>query len=679
MTTRRVRGEPQSRRASPYAPFAVPAVRPEWVDRPRLVDGLQTAGDLPIWVLARAGSGKSTLLAEWADDDPRPAAWVRLSRVHNDPAVLISDLLLAARSVQPPSTRNAEPPSEPTRRDIFAQASRPFVLVLDDVHHVVKKEALDVLRFVAEQIPPGSSVAFAARHEPRLGLPRLRANRALFELDADDLAMTDPEAAALLTLAGIDTDPAVAGILVERTEGWPAGLYLAALGLRGQPDLIAAAKAFAGDDRNVVEYIRDELVQTLPRRVVDFLVHTSILDRLSGSLCDAVLERDDSTRLLDDIHRSNLLLSPLDRNREWFHCHNLVREMLQSELRRRNPELEPVLHARASDWFEARGMLDAAAHHAQAAHDDARVDRLLWRAVPTYLWSGREQSVALLLEAHSRAEIAARPALTVTAACQTLATGEWEEFRYWASIVALAPPEHELPDGTPMRCAAALLRAVLGERGIRQVRDDAALAGELLGPAGSQAGSPLRSVACLLEGSALRLLGELDPARARLHEGSVHGRTLARTVEAQCLAQLAVLAADQGDWLEAAEVASDAMAVITNLLLGDRPAVAMVYAISSLVHAREGAMHLALTEAKHAVFLGSIPKGVAPWFAAETRLLVARTYLHLGDISMGRTLLREAQGILSRAPTSSSWPSGSNRRWHAPRPCRHRWACSRHR
>ena len=319
------------------ARFVVPSIRSDWVPRPRLVAGLQSAGDFPVWVLAGAGYGKSTLLAQWANEDPRPAAWVRLSKMHNDPTVLMSDLTLAVQSVQPPTSRRSKKLTDPTLRNVLAGISKSFLLVLDDVHHIVGKESLEILRVVSEQVPPGSGIAFASRSEPALGLPRLRANRALVELGATDLATTDSEARELLRLVGIDVEPSVCEFLTQRTEGWPAGLYLAALRLRGVEDQAAAAKAFAGDDRNVVEYLRDELVHALPRKTVDFLVHTSVLERLSGPLCDAVLERGDSARLLEKIHDANLFLVPLDRNGEWYHCHNLFRDMLQSELTRRKP------------------------------------------------------------------------------------------------------------------------------------------------------------------------------------------------------------------------------------------------------------------------------------------------------------------------------------------------------
>jgi LuxR family maltose regulon positive regulatory protein len=250
-----------------------------------------------------------------------------------------------------------------------------------------------------------------------------------------------------------------------------------------------------------------------------------------------------------------------------------------------------------------------------------------------------------LLEPASRNDIATRPPLVVASAIQALAEGDWGELKYWASVAALAPSDHELPDGTPLRCVTALLHSILGANGMTQVRDDASLAYRLDRPE-----SPWRSIACLLEGRASRLLGQADHARARLEEGVVIGRTLARGIEAQCLAQLAILETDDNQWTEAAELAADAMNLVMTLALEDQPVMAMVFAVSALVHARAGPMNAAAAEAKHAVFLSSMRSNAGAWFAAETLLLAARTYLHLGDVTQARELLREARRMLRRTP-----------------------------
>jgi LuxR family transcriptional regulator, maltose regulon positive regulatory protein len=596
-------------------------------------------------VLASAGYGKTTLLAQWVSADPRPVAWLRLSALHNDATQLSSDLALAIRSAQPKALRRASSSEQLGLRDAVSGVSRPFVLVLDDVHNVVEPRATELLRIVAEQLPPDSQLAVAARREPGLGLARLRANRGLVEVNANDLAMTDAEAAELLHLAGLDIDPRSRDLLVERTEGWPAGLYLAALRLRVEPDPAAAARAFAGDDRTVVEYFRDEVTRALPRKTVSFLVRTSILDKLSGPLCDAVLERDDSGLVIEGIHESNLLLVPLDRSRDWYHCHNLLRDMLQAELRRREPELERALHTRASDWYEANGATELAIAHAQAAGDEERVDRFVWRAAPIVLGSGHVEALASWLEPYTRTEVATRPALTVTAALVAAAAGDWPDFKHWTSVLGECTDDAELPDGTAVRCAAALLTAILAEDGMTRMRDDAADAYRL-----DHAGSPLRAVACLLEGCALRLLGERSRARERLREGAVIGRMVSPAAEAQCLAQLAVLASEEDQWVEANELVDEAMEIIRSFVLEDWPPMATAFGIAALVHAKAGAMNVAVNDAKHAVYLTSLPAIVSSWLAAESRLLIARTFLSVGDVTMARTLLREAQGFISRVP-----------------------------
>ena len=607
------------------------------------------AGGPPVAVLAGAGYGKTTLLVQWAHEDPRPTAWLQLSEVHNDPAVLIADLVAAARSVRPPGSRRSNQLADPAPRDIFAHVSRPFLLVLDDVHHVVDKTSLSVLRSLVETLPPESRLAFAARNEPALGLARLRANRELVELDSSDLAMTESEATSLLQQGGIVDDPLACERLVDRTEGWPAGLNLALLSVLGASDPTEAAMAFAGDDRNVVEYLRDEVVHPLPRRTVDFLVQTSVLDRLSGPLCDAVLGRAGSARLLDDLHDSNLLVAALDRNRQWYQCHTLFRDMLRSELRRRKPEVEADLHTMASSWFEASGDADAAVRHAHAAHDETRVDELVWRAGPHVLWSGRPQTLALLAGAvfadRNRGTTAARRDVRVARSlCRRLGR---------APVLGVGRRARAGRRHAPRRRGAAV-RSDAPARRARRGRNATDLPRRLARVPARPGGQSVPGDRVHSRGWCPAGTRRTRAARARLREGVVIGRTLAPAVEAQGLAQLAILAAEDGEWVEAAELSTEAMNVVDTYLLADQPAMAVVFGISALVHLRTGAMSVAVTEAKHAMSLSSMPRDVGAWVVAEVDLLVARTFLLLGDVTLARTLLHEAQGLLRRIPDVDS-------------------------
>jgi LuxR family maltose regulon positive regulatory protein len=310
-----------------------------------------------VLVHAPSGYGKSVLIAQWAERDPRPYPTLILGDAHNDPAMLIGSIVGALDPIEPiaPEVGAALANIEPNIEN---------VLVLDDFERITSAPALDVVTTLAAHVPTGSQIVIAARTEPELPLGRLRAHRGVDELGARDLVMTKRECGELLGALGLSVTPGQLETLVARTEGWPAALYLAGLALRDSAEPAEAIDRFAGDDRFVVDYIREEFLEPVSRRQLDFLRRASILDRLSGDLCDAVLERRGSATQLRELSRSNMLLTPLDRRDEWFRFHPLFREMLRAELRRSEPEREAGLHRRASDWWARHGDWDRAISHA---------------------------------------------------------------------------------------------------------------------------------------------------------------------------------------------------------------------------------------------------------------------------------------------------------------------------
>ena len=253
------------------------------------------------------------------------------------------------------------------------------MLVLDDLHAIANPACLDVLAALCEHVPAGSLIATASREEPSLPLARWRTQGRLHEIGVTDLRLDQQEAAALLSGAGVELDPTDVADLTERTEGWPAGLYLAALSLQaGAPDP-ARAEVFAGDDRLVSEYFRFELLSRLPEAEARFLTHTSVLERMCGSLCDAVLETTQSAATLESLVRSNSFVVPLDRRGEWYRYHHLFGELLRSELERREPEVVAALNARAMAWCVANDLPEAAVLYGQAAGETAAVAALVDR------------------------------------------------------------------------------------------------------------------------------------------------------------------------------------------------------------------------------------------------------------------------------------------------------------
>jgi LuxR family maltose regulon positive regulatory protein len=318
---------------APPAPRQSPApLRRGLVARGRLLERLAATTDKPVAALiAPAGYGKSTLLSEWATHDERPFAWVTLQNADNDPARLvetISTALDGATGVRPeilgvrPGLPSRSPLAAERRlRRRLENEETSFVLVVDEVHRLHRTEALALLTTIASHLRVGSQLAIGARSDPDLPLGHMRAQRVLAELRMPDLAMTEDEAGRMLAAAGLDLDSAQVTTLIERTEGWPAGLQLAALSIHEQPDMGRAVARFAGDDRLVTDYLHDALLSSLPAERLNFLLRTSVLDELSGSLCDAVLDRTGSAEVLRKMARSNLLLIALDRSDERYRYH----------------------------------------------------------------------------------------------------------------------------------------------------------------------------------------------------------------------------------------------------------------------------------------------------------------------------------------------------------------------
>jgi LuxR family transcriptional regulator, maltose regulon positive regulatory protein len=344
-----------------------PWLRPGIVARAALVDRLLASHRVPVVsVVAPAGYGKTTLLSQWAEQRGR-TAWVSLDERDNDPEILLACAAAAldrVEGIDPALLRTrwlGGPSIAATAVTRLAGAmsamTEPVALVLDHLEQVSNQDCRDAIAELALHLPVGSQLAIATRSAPPLPMARLRAARDLVEVGADDLAMDASEACVLLEAAGVQIDDADQGQLIERTEGWPVGLYLAALAIKaGGPEENAGLR-FSGDDRLMVDYLRSELLSRLSEGEVSFLTRTSVLERMCGPLCDSVLGASGSAARLAALEGSNLLLVALDRRAEWYRYHHLLQDLLGAELRRREPEVVPQLHLRAATWYEANGLL----------------------------------------------------------------------------------------------------------------------------------------------------------------------------------------------------------------------------------------------------------------------------------------------------------------------------------
>ena len=386
----------------------VPSRRPGFVPRPRLVGRLEEglARGL-VLVCAPAGSGKTVLLADWARHGGRPVAWLSLDVGDNDPARFWRHVVAALGQARPGIGEPAGPvqgPLEASSPDglvmalINELAAGPredeVLLVLDDYHLIDSEPVHGSLLFLLEHLPPGLRMVLASRSDPPLPLARLRAGGQLAELRAAELRFTADEAAALLREAiGADLPGTAVAALTARTEGWAAGLQLAGLSLRGQADTAGFVAAFSGSHRYVLDYLTGEVLERQNPQVREFLLETSVLERLSGELCDAVTGRAGSQAMLQDVERAGLFLVPLDEVRGWWRYHRLFADLLRARLQAEQPSRVPALHRAAAIWSEEHDLADDAVRHALAAGDTAWAARLVERHVEELL--GRSEGVTL--------------------------------------------------------------------------------------------------------------------------------------------------------------------------------------------------------------------------------------------------------------------------------------------
>ena len=372
----------------------LPRPQADLVPRPRLAEALDKGmARALIVVSAPAGFGKTALLADWIREEGKLAAWLSLDPADNDPARFWRHAAAALDRVRPGIGERVGPLLGPPAPREFTGlvaalinelAGQPgndeILLVLDDYHLIGSESVHGSLAFLLEHRPPGLRLVLATRADPPLPLARLRARGQLTELRAAELRFTTGEAAALLHQAtDADLPSAAVSALTKRTEGWAVGLHLAALSLRGHPDAAGFVEAFSGSHRYVLDYLAGEVLEQQPEHVRAFLLETSVLDRLSGELCETVTGRTDSQAMLEAIERAGLFLMPLDQVRVWWRYHQLFADLLRARLRQEQPGKLPGLHRSAAAWCEAHGLVDEAIQHAVAGGDAVWAARLIER------------------------------------------------------------------------------------------------------------------------------------------------------------------------------------------------------------------------------------------------------------------------------------------------------------
>jgi LuxR family maltose regulon positive regulatory protein len=636
-----------------------PAVRGELVARTALVDQL-AAGEHKLSLLAApAGAGKTTLLAAWQRSEGKrhPFAWLSVDGWDNDPVRFWTHVIAAIRTVKAGIGRKAlallQAPRTSVLEDILPALINELdalqgrlVLVLDDYHLVENAEVNEAVTFLLDHAPPCLHLVIATRSDPALPLARLRARGELLELRAGDLRFGQQESAEFLNeILGLGLDPDDVTLLHARTEGWAAGLYLAALSLRGREDRAPFIAAFAGDNRHVVDYLGAEVLQSQPDAVRTFMLQTSILDRLSGRLCDAVAETTGSSDMLKAIERANLFLVPLDGRRRWYRYHHLFRSLLLHELGRAEPEVVTALHRRASAWYRAANSVPEAIQHAVAAGELEEAGELVAANWNTFFNQGRLSTVASWLDALPPDLVSEDARLCAARAWIALDLGRLGAVERWIDAAERAVSRQD-EDGMAS-LETAVLRTVfrfkLGDIGRAHEA-----AHEALELAPDDALFPRTVAQCIL-GITHYWSGERDQAvgalEATVELAEAAGNDLAASY---ALGYLSIIHAEDNELARADDAAASALAMSDAPGFVEHFVMMMAHLGRARVFQQRGELAEAESSAARALELGLRGAGLVE--IASARAALAEAKHARGAPAPARALLRQARADLRDCP-----------------------------
>jgi LuxR family maltose regulon positive regulatory protein len=632
----------------------LPLKRPGTIRRTGLVNRMRARRQPTVTlVTAPLGYGKTTLLADWARTDERAFAWVSLDESDNDPVVFLAYVAEALDRIEPVDddvfVALASPGASPKR--VVAALGRslssfgvPAVLVLDDVHLIEEPETRTALTLVSDHLPEHVQLALGSRTGTPLPLARLRTEGRLVEIGADELRLGERDAAQLLQAAGVQLSADDVADLTQRTEGWPAGLYLAALALQhaNQP-----TSAFRGADRYVGDYFRDELLGSLEPGLVSFLIRVSVLDRMCGALCDEIAEVSGSADILAELESSNLFVVPLDHERHWYRFHRLFRDMLRHELERRSPGLSRDLSVRAADWCEQQGDREGAIEYVHVAGDEERLVDLVSKAVLPTAWTGRFATVGRWFSWLDDPALLERfPALAVYGAEIYPLLGRSDDALRWAAAAERGRDEIVMHDGSPASAWKASLRARTFESGPEQAVIDAQQGLDTLA-----AGSPVRTNALNRLGTARLVCGDGAAADAAFAEAIESGlRQGAKPGVSFAYSMRSFLAMSVGDWAAATTYADDALAIVHELRLDHHVTAAFAFAAVGRTSLRRNDWTRAADHLERGERLLGMLTHVMPARAVKARLEFARARLAISDLQRVNELLDEITAILAVRP-----------------------------
>src|SRR5829696_315977 len=639
-----------------------PVPRHEQVIRPRLLELLGNASNRRITLVsAPAGYGKTTLLAPWlqAGDAGLSVAWISLDEQDNDQVRLWTHIVEALQLAAPEEDFGADvlagmsvtgrrliKTSLPMLINGLAELPREVVLVLDDYQFVTEDDCHASVAFFVEHLPGNAHLVLSSRTDPPLPLGRWRARGEMDEIRTEQLAFSEEEADCLLNeKLWLDIGLDNLSVLLERTEGWPAGIYLASLSLRMREDKHAFIASFGGSNRYVVDLLGEELRE--------FLLMTSVLEKMTGSLCDAVVGREDSDMLLRELARRNLFVVPLDEQGEWYRYHHLFSELLLYELKSSRPELVPILRKRASSWLEDEGFFEGAIRQAITANDYERVALLITRHWYGYVVAGQTATVQRWLEALPEKMIIQDASLALVKAWICALGGRREDSVRFLTLAESIPHEGPLPDGTAsVESGVTILRASFAHGGVQSAVEAARRAAELE-PGVS---SPWAALVRFALGSSLYLSGDTSQARKPLEEALALTENGQRLVRVVTLAFLSFVATDEGHLEEAESYARTAHALVEKLQPYRIPQTSLAPMALGRALAERGKLEEAQEELESGLSARRRLPGLSPWPNLIGLLALAPVRAARGDRAGGRTALAEARAILEAYPDAGMFP-----------------------
>ena len=550
----------------------------------------------------------------------------------------------------------------------LAALGAPVVLVLDDYHVITERACHQQLTFLLGHLPPSVQLVLTSRTDPPLRLGRLRAAGQLLDVRTDQLRLAPAHIAGLVhAVSGVQLSGPDLADLAARTEGWPAGLYLAALSLRGHPSPHEFIGQFSGDNRFIDDFLAEEVLSRQPPEVRQFLVRTSVLGRFCAPLGAAVSGVANAAGILEVLERDNLFIVPLDETRQWFRYHHLFRQVLRSQLARAGPDLVPALHQAASAWHQLHGSADEAIEHALASADFRLAIDLIAGYWFGYVSSGRVATVHNWIRALGDGRIAASPLAAHCAAWAAAMSGDRQSAQRWVPVIETGPDSGPLPDGMrSLRSSAALLRGVYGFDGLLVMRESAATAARLE----TDPTSPWYALARGALGYSLYMAGEPEAA-ARPLEEAVRSEVALPLTRIVASATLSLIAAEEGRLPRACELMHNALGLADRDDLRPTPTASLAHIAAGAVYAAQGQLDQARGELELALRSRQGIAGSSPWPTFVATLTLGQVVLDQGDRARAGRLAGAARDVLTQLPDGADAQrarlDGLERRLTSPR------------